>query len=103
VLTPRRETPVAPTRRDMFKAMGVGVAWALARLESAGADDAKKRHVVTFSFGDGFKKSSVRTADIFEKHGLHACINVIATARLPGSVLPNEYRRRSPSSPRARG
>jgi len=79
VLTPRRETPVDPTRRDMFKAMGVGVAWALARLESAGADDATKPHVVTLSFDDGFKKSSVRTAEIFEKHGLHACINVIAT------------------------
>jgi hypothetical protein len=55
---------VAPTRRDRFKAMGVGVAWALARLESAGADDAKKPHVVTLSFDDGFKKSSLRTAEI---------------------------------------
>ena len=77
----------------MFKAMGVGVAWALARLESAGADDAKKTHVVTLSFDDGFKKSSLRTAEIYEKHGLHACINVIATAHLPGFVLPNEYHR----------
>lgn len=93
MLTPRRETPVDPTRRDMFTAMGVGVAWALACLESAGADDEKKPHVVTLSFDDGFKKSSVRTADIFEKHGVHACINVIATAHLPGFVLPNEYHR----------
>ena len=54
----------------MFKAIGAGVAWALARLESAGADDAKKTHFVTLSFDDGFKKSSLRTAEIYEKYGL---------------------------------
>jgi peptidoglycan/xylan/chitin deacetylase (PgdA/CDA1 family) len=48
---------------------------------------------VTLSFDDGFKTSSLRTADIFEKHGLHACINVVATAHPPGFVLPNEYHR----------
>jgi peptidoglycan/xylan/chitin deacetylase (PgdA/CDA1 family) len=89
----RPRVGTAPTRRDMFRAMGVGVAWALAGLESAGADDATKPHVVTLSFDDGFKKSSLRTAEIYEKHGVRACINVIATAHLPGFELPNEYHR----------
>ena len=48
---------------------------------------------MTLSFDDGFKKSSLQTAEIYEKHGLSACINVIATAHLPGFVLPNEYHR----------
>jgi peptidoglycan/xylan/chitin deacetylase (PgdA/CDA1 family) len=84
---------VAPTRRDMLKAMGVGAAWALARPQGPGVDGAKKPHLVTLSFDDGFRKSSLRTAEIYEKHGLRACINVIATAHQPGFVLPNEYHR----------
>jgi peptidoglycan/xylan/chitin deacetylase (PgdA/CDA1 family) len=50
-----------------------------------------KRHLITLSFDDGFKKSSIKTAEIYEKYNLSACINVIATAHLPGFVLPNEY------------
>ena len=53
----------------------------------------KKTHFVTLSFDDGFKKSSIRTAEIYEKYKLSACINVIATAHLPDFVLPNEYHR----------
>ena len=84
----------APTRRDLFKALSLGAAaWACADSESLGADDAKITHFVTLSFDDGFKKSSLHTAEIYEKFGLSACINVIATAHLPGFVLPNEYHR----------
>ncbi len=53
----------------------------------------EKKHYITLSFDDGFKKSSIRTAEIFEKYKLSACINVIATAHLEGFVLPNEYHR----------
>ena len=35
-------------------------------------------HIVTLSFDDGFERSSIRTADIFERHGLVAELNVIA-------------------------
>jgi peptidoglycan/xylan/chitin deacetylase (PgdA/CDA1 family) len=38
----------------------------------------KKTHLVTLSFDDGFKKSFTRIAEIFEKHRLSACLNVIA-------------------------
>ena len=35
-------------------------------------------HVVTLSFDDGFRKSNVRIAEIYERFGLRACMNVLA-------------------------
>ena len=49
------------------------------------------RHLITLSFDDGFEKSSIRTAEIYEKYGLSACINVIASAHTKQFELPNEY------------
>jgi len=51
----------------------------------------KKSHYITLSFDDGFEKSSIKTAEIYEKYRLSACINVIATAHLNQFKLPNEY------------
>jgi len=48
----------------------------------AGTPDSAKKHIVTLSFDDGFKKSFLRTAAICEKHKLSACLNVVA-AGLP--------------------
>jgi peptidoglycan/xylan/chitin deacetylase (PgdA/CDA1 family) len=84
------------TRRELLRKAGVGAAAWVASQQRLAADTttgAGKTHFVTLSFDDGFKKSSIRTAEIFEKHKLPACINVIATAHLPGFVLPNEYHR----------
>jgi Polysaccharide deacetylase len=39
-------------------------------------------HVVTLSFDDGFARSSQRTAEIFERYGLSAAINVVARGHL---------------------
>lgn len=39
-------------------------------------------HVVTLSFDDGFERSSQRTAEIFERFGLSAAINVVARGHL---------------------
>jgi len=39
-------------------------------------------YYITFSFDDGFEKSSLKTAEIFESFGLRAEFNVIATAHL---------------------
>lgn len=36
------------------------------------------RRYLTLSFDDGFRRSSLRTADLFEKHGLRAEFNVLA-------------------------
>jgi peptidoglycan/xylan/chitin deacetylase (PgdA/CDA1 family) len=35
-------------------------------------------HIVTLSFDDGFERSSLRTAEIFERHGLVAELHVLA-------------------------
>ena len=50
-----------------------------------------KQHIITLSFDDGFKKSSLLTAEIFEKHKLSACINVIATGHLSNFQIPDAY------------
>jgi peptidoglycan/xylan/chitin deacetylase (PgdA/CDA1 family) len=83
------------TRRNALKALGIGAASLTLGQRATANENAAvpKTHFVTLSFDDGFKKSSIRTAEIFEKHKLAACINVIATAHLPGFVLPNEYHR----------
>jgi peptidoglycan/xylan/chitin deacetylase (PgdA/CDA1 family) len=39
-------------------------------------------HVVTLSFDDGFARSSVRTAEIFERYGLVAELHVLAAGHL---------------------
>lgn len=39
-------------------------------------------HVVTLSFDDGFERSSLRTAEIFERHGLVVELNVVAAGHL---------------------
>ena len=55
------------------------------------ANPSNKKHIITLSFDDGFKKSSLLTAEIFEKHKLPACINVIATGHLPGFESPDAW------------
>lgn len=41
-------------------------------------DQTAPRHVVTLSFDDGFELSSRKTAEIFDRFGLSAAINVVA-------------------------
>jgi hypothetical protein len=43
-------------------------------------------HVVTLSFDDGFERSSIGTAEIFERHGLVAELNVLAAGHLGEST-----------------
>lgn len=50
-----------------------------------------QRHIITLSFDDGFKKSSIKIAEIYEKHGLSCCLNIIASAHMNQFQLPNEY------------
>ncbi len=50
-----------------------------------------KKHFITLSFDDGFKKSSLLTAEIYEKHEFPACINVIATGHENDFKVPDEY------------
>jgi peptidoglycan/xylan/chitin deacetylase (PgdA/CDA1 family) len=39
-------------------------------------------HIVTLSFDDGFERSSIRTAEIFERYGLAAELHVLAAGHL---------------------
>ncbi|HER07505.1 MAG TPA: hypothetical protein ENO20_01220 [Bacteroides sp.] len=77
------------TRRNTIRILGAGSLGLL----SGGFTfpPAGKRHIITLSFDDGFEKSSIKTAEIYEKYGLSGCINVIANAHLRGSELPDEY------------
>ena len=57
----------------------------------AGLPPEKITHILTLSFDDGFRKSFVKTAELFEKYNLKACFNVITSAHLPTFVPPDEY------------
>jgi len=94
------------TRRRWLKVLGsTCAAFAVpARLAAEKAASPRKRHLITLSFDDGFRKSFSRIAEIHEKHGLSACLNVVA-AGLPDDayiksspigdfVLWNELKRR---------
>lgn len=50
-----------------------------------------KTHLITLSFDDGFRKSFLKTADIYESLGLKACFNVIASGHLPDFEAPDDY------------
>jgi len=74
------------TRRQIIKNIGLGTAGLIIGQSSFACSE--KRHIITLSFDDGFEKSSIKTAEIFEKYGLSACINVIATAHRNNFRLP---------------
>lgn len=79
-------------RRDVLKLMGLSAAalplqGCFNKLQSTD----QKKHIITLSFDDGFKRSSLLTAEIYEKHNLSACINVIATGHEPGFKSPDAW------------
>jgi peptidoglycan/xylan/chitin deacetylase (PgdA/CDA1 family) len=79
------------SRREFMKTTGAAAASLV--LPSAVLSDEsteKKRHIVTLSFDDGFKKSSIKTAEIYEKRKLSACINVVASAHMK-EFRPPDY------------
>jgi len=79
------------SRRDALKLLGA----VPSALSASGCRSSVKpySHIITLSFDDGFEKSSIETARIYEKYGLSASLNVIATAHQKDFVLPNEYHR----------
>lgn len=86
------------TRRKLIKVLGISsAALAIPRFFNGLKANVKnkilmsKQHIITLSFDDGFKKSSILTAKIFEKHKLSACINVIATGHLKSFQNPDAH------------
>ena len=49
------------------------------------------KHIVSLSFDDGFEKSNLKIAEIYEKFGLSACFNVIALCHDPNFEPPDPY------------
>jgi len=47
---------------------------------------------LTISWDDGFLKSFSKTAEIFERFGLRAEFNIVATANLPENALPDDMK-----------
>ncbi|MHB8957486.1 MAG: polysaccharide deacetylase family protein [Pirellulaceae bacterium] len=84
------------TRRDFVIAAGATASSLIVPQVADAFDLPKKRHIVTLSFDDGFRKSSVKTAEIYEKYKLSACINVVASAHMK-DFRPPDY----PDVPRA--
>jgi len=81
------------SRRDFIRTSGLGLGAAMipGSLTSCLNPGSKISHIVSLSFDDGFEKSSIKTAEIFEKYTMSACINVIASAHENQFELPNEY------------
>jgi len=83
---------MAQSRRDFMRATSaVAASLALPSVVSSDESHQKKRHIVTLSFDDGFRKSFLRTAEIHEKYKLSACLNVIATGHIKEYRAPGEY------------
>ena len=66
----------------------IGTALAASRPVFAAAG---KLHIISLSFDDGFRKSFLRTAAIYEKFGLSGCFNVVASAHMPGNEVRDDY------------
>jgi len=79
------------SRRDFMKATCAAAASVVMPSTVLATESPQtKRHIVTLSFDDGFKKSSIKTAEIYEKHKLSACINVVASAHMQ-EFRPPDY------------
>ena len=77
------------SRRTAVSALGLGSAYLMTGAWIPGKS--KKRHIITLSYDDGFRKSSIRTAEIYEKYGLSATINIIASADQKGFISQDAY------------
>jgi peptidoglycan/xylan/chitin deacetylase (PgdA/CDA1 family) len=76
-------------RREFIGTIGSAAAAAMpARLLQG---ESGKLHIVSLSFDDGFRKSFLRIAEIYEKFSLSACFNIIASAHMPGNQVRDDY------------
>jgi len=82
---------VQQSRRTFLNVVGTSaVTLALPVLgRTAEAIPPKKTLLVTLSFDDGFKKSFTRIAEIYEKHRLSACLNVVAAGLPDDAYIKN--------------
>jgi len=76
-------------RREFIAAIGTAALAAIPAHRLSGASG--KLHIVSLSFDDGFRKSFLRIAEIYEKFSFSACFNIIASAHLPGNLVRDDY------------
>jgi hypothetical protein len=48
-------------------------------------------HIISLSFDDGFERSNLKIAAIYEKFGLSACFNVLALEEVDGEKVFDIY------------
>ena len=77
-------------RRDFAKKSGL-ISAGLIGLPAFIKTEHAKTHLFSLSFDDGFEKSFLKTAEIYEKYGLSACFNIIATSHLESFTPPDGY------------
>ncbi|MFC1544935.1 polysaccharide deacetylase family protein [Gemmatimonadota bacterium] len=82
-------------RRDFISSAGATLAAAAAPLGAA-PEGEHRVHIVSLSFDDGFAKSFARTAEIYEKFGLSACLNIVASGSDPDTEFSDSYAVRHP-------
>jgi len=76
-------------RREFLKAAGATAVSLALPLSASGSDRKPKRHIVTLGFDDGFKKSCIKTAEVYEKYKLAACLNIVASAHMKDFHAPD--------------
>lgn len=76
-------------RRDFISVAGAAAAAGLSQSIQAAGES--RLHIVSLSFDDGFRKSFIRIAEIYEKFGLSGCFNIVASAHLPGNRVRDDY------------
>lgn len=76
-------------RREFIGALGTAAL--AANAAPLLSESVHKLHVVSLSFDDGFKKSFLRVAEIYEKFSYSACFNIIASAHMPNNLVRDDY------------
>lgn len=76
-------------RREFVGAIGTAALAGISAPSLSGGSE--KLHIVSLSFDDGFRKSFIRTAEIYEKFGFSGCFNVVASAHIPGNRVRDKY------------
>ncbi|MBR9998254.1 MAG: polysaccharide deacetylase family protein [Cyclobacteriaceae bacterium] len=78
-------------RRKFIQQAGLTAGAVLAGNYVYPAENPGITHILSLSFDDGFARSFIKTADIYEKYGLKACFNVIASGGTPGFKGVDDY------------
>jgi len=83
-------------RKDFILSATAGIAAATSFLNASESKKTAKKHIVSLSFDDGFAKSHLRTAEIYEQFGLSACFNIVSSGSELNSPFKDKYANKHP-------